>query len=79
MMPPESTIWRHYTELLNHGTMRLGIMHRAVTIHGNHMNKTSFISFKVGTRTFVHDEEGFIFGPGDALFVPAHAASRLQN
>jgi mannose-6-phosphate isomerase-like protein (cupin superfamily) len=79
MMPPESTIGRRYAEPFKHGTMRLGYYAPRGHDPQQPHEQDELYFIEAGTGTFVCDEERSTFGPGDALFVPAHAIHRFEE
>jgi mannose-6-phosphate isomerase-like protein (cupin superfamily) len=74
--------WRS-AELLRHGTLELrwfappaiGLDHDPQKPH----NRDEVYIIVSGTGRFVRGEESVAFGPGDALFVPAHMPHRFEG
>jgi mannose-6-phosphate isomerase-like protein (cupin superfamily) len=79
---PVPTGWRS-AELLRHGTLELrwfapptlGLDHDPQKPH----KRDEVYIITSGTGRFVRGEESVTFGPGDALFVPAHMPHRFEE
>ncbi len=74
---------RRSAELFRHGSMHLrwyapsasGLTHDPQTPH----DQDEVYIVAAGTGTFLCGEERVAFGPGDALFVPAHVVHRFED
>ena len=79
LLPGDAQQGRRYAEPFNHGSMRLGLYAPRGHDPQQPHDQDELYVVQSGSGMFVCDQRECRFGPGDVLFVPAHAAHRFES